>query len=463
MSSYAADLAAIFSDPYESTETGVIEEMKGKDVAASCESPKAKEEPRKPLMTSTPYVKPQSNEDSSASKQSTPHREDYMSIDVSDADVVQMQLETEPNANGTTSGSPKGGTPKGSPSLNIVANPLNAMANSIAEAFKKRSPTTSHASFVISTNPGNKCETSLKYTPLTFDDEEQLPICVGSESRNLNANNNNSAVYANEAPAGNRGHTTYGAALNQGGNDGSGRGGAFADRISFRSPLSVFAICLCILLIFVGIICLSAIGNGAKRRNHMAQHGEHHREHRGENHGEHHVKTENILHKERGHALAVKFPKQKAKMAKFMENRRAHIPYASLIEEMKRISHSNNLTLLRIWEKELIQQLSAVRRVIELYNAKNQEMGQRNDRRFYSNKEAIKIFEGNQTKEFNANHHDQLHAESVKRKSREFGGLEKSGSETPHVDEIIEALDVILHAPIAQDQGGRTKTTNSTL
>ena len=82
MSSYAADLAAIFSDPYESTETGGIEEMKGKEVAASCESPKAKEEPRRePLMTSTPYVKPQSNEDSSASKQSTPHREDYQSID----------------------------------------------------------------------------------------------------------------------------------------------------------------------------------------------------------------------------------------------------------------------------------------------------------------------------------------------------------------------------------------------
>ena len=316
MSSYAADLAAIFSAPYESTE------MEDPETTISQGSPIVKEEDREPLMASTPQIKPPSiNTESTLSKEFTPNRSDYQSIEEgvasSDAgttefrshdqlgrisrwreqmhqyinysilvfkDDYRVEREVETVVDVPTTPSPSDGaasSSKASPTLNIAVNPLNAMANSIAEAFKKRSPTGSHSSFLVSSAMGCKSETSLKYTPLTFDDEEQLPICGGMGNANLNSNNNNSSAATNhEDQVANSGHTAYGAAFNQGGHRESGRSGPFVDRISFRSPLSVFTICLCILLVFFGIICISAIGKKAKRSHadHTAalKHREHH-------------------------------------------------------------------------------------------------------------------------------------------------------------------------------------------
>lgn len=78
MSSYSADLAAIFVGPFEKTE----EETEVQENLSSRESPK-KEEPKEPLMTSTPHVKSQSTTESTTSLQepmnpflmSTPHIE----------------------------------------------------------------------------------------------------------------------------------------------------------------------------------------------------------------------------------------------------------------------------------------------------------------------------------------------------------------------------------------------------
>ena len=167
-------------------------------------------------------------------------------------------------------------TPKRSPSLKIAVNPLNAMANSIAEAFKKRSPTTgSRASFVVASSNGSGVETCLKYTPLTFDDDEQLPICSGAASAgaaNLNTNNNNSS--ASESLAENGGVTTYGTAANQGALRGSGRSGGFGDRIKYKSPFSVLVVCGGVLIVFFIILGLSAIGKKTKagKAHHIPHH-----------------------------------------------------------------------------------------------------------------------------------------------------------------------------------------------
>ena len=154
------------------------------------------------------------------------------------------------------------------------------MANSIAEAFKKRSPTgssKSRSSFVIASKNGSRIETCLKYTPLQFDDEEQLPICTGTNHENLNSNNNNSSVngntgVSNDSLAANGGVTTYGTTANQGGFRGSGgSGGSFHEGggIAFKSPFSVLVICIGILSVFAAILVLTTVAKKGKEPHHI--------------------------------------------------------------------------------------------------------------------------------------------------------------------------------------------------
>jgi len=409
MSSYAADLAAIFSAPFEPTD-------REDDSPTSTGSPNAtKEETEQPLMTSTPQVKHSSA--NGESQESTTIIGNYKSIDEG-AGIS----EKETNVDGSTSGFPDHSgesSPKRSPTLNIAVNPLNAMANSIAEAFKKRSPSGSHASFVVSTTSGCRSETSLKYTPLTFDDEEQLPICSGTGNANLNANNNNVAALKTEESAVNIGQTRYGAASNRGGLRGSDGSGPFVDRISFRSPLSVFTICLCVFLVFLVIICLSAIAKKAKKNSHAVHHAEHPAEHPAEHHASARKHDVNHPLAERAHHLRVEdkaegHPSAKVYGHHFVhhpitpesENQRASVQpksvgrnnhrrrekietlnhesrkfdYEILKKEMLRLSNSTNSKFLREWLTELRKQEIAVQTKMSFLHNLRKELERRPNR-----------------------------------------------------------------------------------
>ena len=106
MSSYAADLAAIFSGPYDESDPGLPQDQDvKKDDSTSAESArsqatpktsptkKAEEHPTTPLLTSTPYVKNPAKEDQTIDGEQSGSNDDYKT-------TVQHQYESIPEGEG---------------------------------------------------------------------------------------------------------------------------------------------------------------------------------------------------------------------------------------------------------------------------------------------------------------------------------------------------------------------------
>jgi len=419
MSSYAADLAAIFSAPYDDSDPGSPEDQGNKNDTTSAETAKTQatpkssptkkdeENPRTPLLTSTPYVRNPAKEDETIDGEQSGSNEDYKT-------TVQHQYESIPEgevyADGWRVDEEEGesSSPRSSPRLSIAVNPLNAMANSIAEALKKRSPTGSSKSrkSVIASKNGSRIETCLKYTPLQFDDEEQLPICTGTNHENLNANNNNSsgnsnAGVTNDSLAANGGVTTYGTTANQGGLRGSGRsGGSFHEGggIAFKSPFSVLVICLGILSVFAAILVLTTVAKkgkephhvGPRQRNHQSPIAQPHKTIQAKSrsqelHPREKPKTLKATHnlhprqKEPSTEIQVNIAKpHETRFAAFWKHWMDEAPFETRLywikQAMMAMASSTNKDHLIKWRNELKQQRRQVDRQLDEISKRSEEM-----------------------------------------------------------------------------------------